>query len=107
MTTTKRLEPMLWLSDARGIYIPRDWANSFSELATISGIEDDTLAILRAGPDHEQYWEAWEEVLDRATVRDDKGNVFTVYQDGDCWLIPEGMVWDEETEFFAWPSEEG
>ena len=29
--------------------------------------------------------------------------VYRVYQDGDCWLIPEGMGWSEETEFFVWP----
>ena len=98
-----KLEPMLWLSDARGIYIPRDFVSSFANLASLSGVSDEDKAILEAGPDHEWYWEAWDDVLNNATVTDDKGNVFTVYQDGDCWLIPEGMEWSDENEFFVWP----
>lgn len=27
-------------------------------------------------------------------------------EDGALWLIPEGMEWDEETDFFKWPDEE-
>ena len=103
---TIRPEMMLWLSDARGIYIPRDFANSFSDLATITGIEPDDLEILKAGPDHEWYWEAWENVCKNAVITDDKGNAFHVYQDGDCWLVPVGMEWSDENETYKWPSEE-
>jgi hypothetical protein len=28
-----------------------------------------------------------------------------LYQDGDLWLIPEGMQWNDETGFFEWPEE--
>ena len=52
-------EPLLWLSDARGIYIPRDFASSFADRAkSVSGVTDEDWAILEEGPDHDWYWEA-------------------------------------------------
>ena len=101
-----RPEPLLWLDDHRGIYIPRDFANSFSDRATaVSGVDAETWKILEAGPDHEFYWDAWHDVLNDATVTDD-GTTYTVYQDGACWLIPAGMEWSDSNEFFVWPDED-
>lgn len=98
---------MLWLSDSRGIYIPRDFANSFADRAkSVQGVDDKTWAILEAGPNHEWYWEAWEDVERDATVTDEHGHKYRVYQDGDCWLVPEGMEWSDELAWFAWPQEE-
>jgi hypothetical protein len=98
-------EPMLWLSDSRGIYIPRDFARSFANrAANVTGVDDETWAILESGPDNELYWEAWDDVVNECRVKNDKGIVYTVHQDGDCWLIPDGMEWDEESECFAWPN---
>lgn len=94
---------MLWLSDARGVYIPRDFANSFTDRAKwVQGVDDATWAILEAGPDHDEYWDAWTDVCDNATVTDGS-TVCRLYQDGDLWLIPEGMEWDESEGFFVWP----
>jgi hypothetical protein len=104
---TKKIEPMLWLSDARGIYIPRDFANSFADRAKhVQNVSDEDWAILEAGPDHEWYWEAWVNVCDNAIVTDNDGVRFRVHQDGNCWLIPEGMEWSEENDFFVWPEEQ-
>jgi hypothetical protein len=104
--STAKPDVQLYLSDARGVYIPRDFAND-TKPECISGIESDTLDILKAGPDHEQYWDAWQEVLDGATLTDPvTGVAYTVYQDGDCWLIPKGMQWDDAKEFYTWPAEE-
>lgn len=106
-TTTSKPELMLWLSDARGVYIPRDFAQSFADRAKhVSGVDDETWAILEHGPDHEHYWDAWSDVCDGATVIDDNGHKFRVYQDGDCWLVPHDMEWDDETEWFKWPSDD-
>ena len=60
---------LLWLSDARGVYIPRDFANSFADRAkTVSGVSDEDWTILERGPDYEDetgqtvcnesYWDA-------------------------------------------------
>jgi hypothetical protein len=95
---------MLWLSDARGQYIPRDFATSFADRAkSVTGVKDEDWAILEAGPDHEHYWEVWDTVCTDAVVTDDNGVKFTIHQDGDCWLVPEGMEWDEATETFKYP----
>lgn len=100
---TTRPETMLWLSDARGVHIPRDFATSFADRSkNVSGVSGDDWLILEAGPDNEYYWEAWTDVCDNAIVTDDIGNKYNVYQDGDCWLIPVGMEWSEESEWFQW-----
>jgi hypothetical protein len=88
-------EPILFLDDHRGVYIPRDFANEIKR-ECVSGVDAKTWAILEAGPDHEWYWEAWSDVIDRATVKDGD-TVYTVYQDGPCWLVPEGY---DNPEFF-------
>lgn len=94
---------MLWLNDLRGIYIPKNFAELFADRAkTVTGVDDETWAILESGPYHELYWEAWDDVCREAVVTDDHGNRFTIYQDGDCWLIPVGMEWNDEIGFFDW-----
>jgi hypothetical protein len=106
MTTTKP-DMLLWLSDARGVHIPRDFANSFADRAKhVSGVTDEDWAILEAGHEHEHYWDAWQNVLDNATVTDEHGVKFRVEQDGDCWLIPHGMEWNEDTASYVWPENE-
>ena len=102
-TTPPRGEPLLWLSDSRGIYIPRDFAASFSDRArSVANVSDEDWDILDAGPDHEHYWDAWDEVISHAIVTDDLGREFFVSQEGDCWLIPCGMQWSDDREFWVW-----
>jgi hypothetical protein len=99
-------EPILWLNDARGIYIPRDFATSFKERDKyVTSVNDEDWAVLEAGPDHVDYWDTWQEVEMFAHIINDDGVVFTVHHDGDVWLIPEGMIWDEESDWFVWPDE--
>lgn len=100
-------EPLLWLNDSRGIYIPRDFAASFVDRDKhVSGVSAENWAILDAGPDHEWYWDAWTEVCDDARIAGDDGVEYFVYQDGDCWLVPKGMEWDDRNDFWAWPQDE-
>ena len=78
---------LLYLSDARGRYIPRDFAIC-TRRDCVCGVDDKTWAALE-DPDGEWYWDAWADVLDNATVRDpETGRVYGIYQDGDCWLVP-------------------
>ena len=100
----KNPELILFLSDARGIYIPRDFATGIKR-ELVTGVSAESWEILEAGPEHEWYWEAWQEVCDRAVVTEPNGSVYSVYQDGDCWLVPKGMVWDDARDFWAWPEE--
>lgn len=102
--TTSKPDMLLWLSDARGRYIPRDFAASFEDRnECVSGVSQEDWAVLDAGPDHEWYWEAWDAVCDNAIITDEHGVKYRIYQDGDCWLVPDGMEWDDETQTFGWP----
>ena len=85
---------ILILSDARGRYIPRDFANEIRR-DHVTGVSDADWAILEDGPDNEAYWDAWSDVCDSAVVTDDDGTVYTVYQDGDCWLVEQGAEFNE------------
>jgi len=76
----------LFLSDARGQYIPRDFAESVRR-ELVSGVSEEDWNILLAGPDHEWYWEAWNSV-EQSAVIDDGNRKFRLYQDGDLWLVP-------------------
>ena len=102
---TGKPEPILWLNDARGIYIPRDFASSFvNRDRDVSGVTAEDWQILSSGPDNRDYWDAWSDVLDCAVVNSE-GCKYRLHQDGDLWLIPDGMQWDDAAEWFAWPSE--
>jgi len=98
----KKPDVLLWLTDARGVYLPRDFATSFERDTRdtyVSGVEAEDWAVLEAGPDHELYWDVWEGVLDSAVITDTNGVKYTLHQDGDLWLIPDGMVWTDEVKF--------
>jgi hypothetical protein len=100
----RKPEPVLWLTDAHGIYIPRDFANSFKDRAKhVTGVSDEDWEILETGPDHELYWDTWTDVLDCAVITDIEGNKFNLYQEGDLWFIPEGMEFSDDADFWQWP----
>ena len=99
-----RPQPILWLDGARGQYIPQQFARSRIDM-TVEGVSYDAWRALEAGPDHEDYGEAWTEVLDCAQVIV-KGQRYSVHQDKDVWLIPDGMEFDAEREEWVWPPEE-
>jgi hypothetical protein len=46
-------------------------------------------------------WERGTDVLSNASYTDDKGNVFTLYQDGDLWAICFDKMTDGEKENFG------
>ena len=97
---------MLWLDENRGISIPQVFAESFKDRDTaVSGVSDETWEALDAGPDHEWYWEAWESVLNNAVVTDEHGTRYRLWQDGDLWLVPEGMMYDDATDTYVWPAD--
>ena len=82
------------LDGCRGIYIPQDFAR---EILTDDwkGVSEEQTNVLETGPEHEFYWEVWDEVLDSASIRLPDG-LWTLYQDGDLFLIHESYDWDEE-----------
>ena len=103
---TERPVPILLSGDERGQYIPRSFATLWDKeerAKRVAEVSDDDWAALEAGPDHPEYWDAWQDVCDNAIVTNALGVQHHVYQDGDCWLIPQGMTWDDEAEGWRWP----
>jgi hypothetical protein len=74
---------ILLITDGFGIYIPKMFAIAYEGKLP----DEDTLNILRAGPDSEDYWDAWEDVLNVVKV-DFDGKMYDLYQAGDLWAVP-------------------
>ena len=90
----------LLLSDCRGVKIPQDFYNNFDlekwhikKSCFLNNLNDCF---------RENYWLAWEEVLNSAYYLDDDGNKFVLYQDGDLFgICYEIMTDSERLEFFG------
>ena len=82
----------LLLSDVRGIYIPRYFAEGFDLNAW--HIDFDVSAL--SDPDSDLYWDTWERVVSSAFLLDAEGNCFTLHQDGDLWAICPNLMTDIE-----------
>jgi len=87
---------ILYADGARGQYIPQHFAESVVR-ETVTGLNDEHWKDLEAGPEHEWYWESWNDVLNRAEItHPDTGEVYTLYQDDDLWLVPINAEWDDD-----------
>lgn len=89
------LEPALLLNDAHGVYIPQLWAQAYGEESILSAeVRAEDVATVLEGPDHEWYWEAWNDILNnyKHVV---KGTAYLLHQDGDLWEYPEGFQFEE------------
>ena len=76
----------LLLDGDRGIYVPKEFADGFNFGPDgWQGADPADLEVLRSGPDHEFYWEAWDDVLNAATFKDRKGITWGLEQDGDLF----------------------
>lgn len=80
------------LSDARGIYIPRDFYQGFDlekwhlKAENLTSLND---------PENESYWDVWDHVLNTAYF-EVGGKKYTLYQDGDLLAIAYDHLTDEE-----------
>ena len=106
-TTAKLPDMLLWLDANRGRYLPQSFANTIDR-STVRGIASQNWRVLEKGPDSfdgdTDYWNTWEHVLNIAIVTYN-GTEFRLHQDGDLWLVPCGMEWDDKNETFVWPNE--
>ena len=90
----------LLLSNCRGVKIPQDFYNNF-DLEKWHIKKSYFLNNLNK-VHSENYWRAWEEVLNNAYYLDDDGNKFVLYQDGDLFgICYEIMTDSERLEFFG------
>jgi len=80
------------LSDARGIYIPRDFFQGFDlEKWNLKG--EDLTAL--NDPENENYWDVWDHVLNKAYFEID-GKKYHLYHDGDLLAVAYDHLTDEE-----------
>jgi hypothetical protein len=86
----------LLISDTHGIYIPQRWAMYCQDM---DGVRPENMEILKKGPDHPWYWEAWDEVLGLAHSIID-GKKWYLWQDGDLFAVCDELMTDEEYENF-------
>ena len=95
----------LILSDARGVYIPRDFVTDTYNKVDVDhckawNITQEDAEILASGPDHEFYWDTWCDVLSNAQYNDDEGDKYFLCQDGDLWaLCYDRMTGEEKSNF--------
>ena len=80
------------LSDARGIFIPRDFYQDFD--LNKWNLEPSELKALN-DPENDNYWDVWERVLNTAYYEVD-GKKYELYQDGDLLAIAYDHLTDEE-----------
>lgn len=77
-------ERVLLVDGCAGIYVPQRFAQNYD--MRFWGVSVEAEAVLLSGPDHEDYWEVWDEVLMECGV----GGDWRLWQDGDLWA--EGVV---------------
>ena len=83
----------LMCDECNGVHIPRVWTNNTEN---IWGIPEEKWEEMQSmSPDHEWYWEAWQEILDMAKHVDQEGNTWRLYQDGDLWAYDEHEEFEE------------
>jgi hypothetical protein len=82
----------------RGVYIPKYWAES-ADLNAFDNWNEDQIAILKFGPEHEFYCETWNEILDNVETND--GGKLHQDQDGGLWIIYAQAAIDAVNEYCA------
>ena len=86
----------LLFSDTRGTSIPWCFATDILEGSVIEGLKQfQRLKAIcerhekwQEAAKEEGYWDAWHDVLNSVVVKDDKGHVYRLEQDGDVFLVP-------------------
>ena len=86
----------LLLDSSRGVYIPQHFAESI-DVEGWTGIKAEDLDVLRAGPDAEFYWDAWQSLLDYAETKDGR----VLHQDGDLWLVARDKAIEDLNAYFS------
>jgi len=93
----------LLLSESWGQYIPKQFATAYHFITSNAdcqpgwkNVGEWQLETCLAGPEDNDYWEAWDAVLSTAEHIDQDGNEWTLLQDGDLWAICPALMTNEE-----------
>lgn len=77
------LETVCIIDGQWGVYVPQEFASR--GLGEAWGLYAEDIAVLLAGPDHEDYWEVWADVTRTASCVDANGKRWILNQDGDLF----------------------
>ena len=72
----------LLINSAHGVYIPQIFAENYGFL-----LDPEDKEILKQGPDHEEYWDTWADIIDKDYVINGKGVTIEEIE-GDIWAKP-------------------
>lgn len=94
MITSPVGRQVLLINGAHGVYVGMMFAES-SILSHGWSLPQGAMSILRAGPDHPDYHEAWAEVLDRAVLHGEYPRTWELHQtpEGDLYAVRDD--WEE------------
>lgn len=90
-------DAILFLDGNRGVYIPQQFAQMIDRNCVHADTGDNRLEmaldyLIKEGIDGEFYWDEWTYILDNALVTNpENGIMYRLHQDGDLWLLPEGV----------------
>lgn len=88
----------LLVDSCHGIYAPQRFVTNF-DLSLWTNIDQENIDILK-DPDHEHYWEAWDETLNTAEFHH-SGYIWRLQQDGDLWAVCHELMTNEEKKNFG------
>lgn len=99
--TRREAKRELFLDEARGVYIPKAFADNVKR-DRVTGVSDADYEILESGPDHEWYWDTWAGVCNDATLTGTDGIVYTLDQDGSLFLVEKaGEFCEHEDKYYV------
>lgn len=90
----KHIESILIVDGNRGIYAPQQFVKHLDIGYLLkSNVRQLDIDILKIGPDHPDYWDAWDDIT--LLFEDPDGNVI-LENDGDIFLIHKDSDFFEE-----------
>jgi len=93
------LEPKLLIDDHAGIYVIQEFCQRYLPYIVNRDELQEDIDICLAGPDHDEYMEAWDNLIDNVKLTNDNGQMFSIGnlpESGDLWAIPEGYEFPED-----------
>lgn len=99
-------QPFLMVDENKGIYIPMEFLAELTEYnhRVVKNAHEWAVETIGNGPDHEHYWDAWNEILSdeyKFMIGNGRTQTFSLYQDGDLWCIPKIATKKTLREFFG------
>jgi len=99
MSNNEKKKPELLVDSHHGVYIPQVFCQSYQQYITNFDEIKEDFNICLLSPESEHYFDAWDNLINRVKLTNDKGEKFTIgylYDESDLWAIPEGYDFSED-----------